>query len=184
MNKIEFSKLEKKEDMILAFNQLKEDYSLLFSENQELKKQLEYLHCGEYLNQLRFERNMLQDVVDKMEVSKEDKRFIDMTHRNTELLEENRKLEEQLEVGEQQYNDLVEEKEELQEQLSNSHQIEVQQKEFIEWLEKEIQGQEDYAVSLGLTIDYGIAEYTSGKIDALKEILSKYKETIGGSNDQ
>ena len=58
-------------------------------ENQELKKQLEYLHGEEYLNQLRFERNMLQDVVDKMEVSKEDKKFIDMTRRNTELLEEN-----------------------------------------------------------------------------------------------
>ena len=53
-------------------------------------------------------------------------------------------------------------------------------KEFIEWLEKEIQRQEDYAVSLGLTIDYDIAEYTSGKIDALKESLSKYKEIIGG----
>lgn len=76
------------------------------------------------------------------------------------------------------------ENQELKKQLSNSHQIKNQQKEFIEWLEKEIQGQEDYAVSLGLTIDYGIAEYTSGKIDALKEILSKYKETIGGSNDQ
>lgn len=66
----------------------------LLEENQELKKQLEYLHSGEYLNQLRFERNMLQDVVEKMEVSKEDKKFIDMTHRNTQLLEENRKYEE------------------------------------------------------------------------------------------
>lgn len=99
-----------------------------------------------------------------------------------DLIRENQKLKEQLEVGKEQYNDLVEEKEELQEQLSNSHQIKNQQKEFIEWLEKEIQGQEDYAVSLGLTIDYGIAEYTSGKIDALKEILSKYKEIVGGSN--
>lgn len=54
-----------------------------------------------------------------------------------------------------------------------------QQKEFIEYLEKEIQRQEDYAVSLGLTIDYDIAEYTSGKIDVLKESLSKYKEIIG-----
>lgn len=57
-----------------------------------------------------------------------------------------------------------------------------QQKEFIEYLEKEIQRQEDYAVSLGLTIDYDIAEYTSGKIDALKESLSKYKEIIRGRN--
>ena len=57
-----------------------------------------------------------------------------------------------------------------------------QQKEFIEYLEKEIQRQEDYAVSLGLTIDYDIAEYTSGKIDALKESLSKYKEIITSKN--
>ena len=71
------------------------------------------------------------------------------------------------------------ENQELKKQLSNSHQMKNQQKEFIEWLEKEIQRQEDYAVSLGLTIDYGIAEYTSGKIDALKESLSKYKEIIG-----
>ena len=56
-------------------------------ENQELKKQLEYLRSGEYYNQLRFERDMLQYVTDNGKVSKEDKEFIDMTHRNTELLE-------------------------------------------------------------------------------------------------
>lgn len=153
-------------------------------ENQELKKQLEYLHGGEHLNQLRFERNMLQDVVDKMEVSKEDKRFIDMTHRNTELLEENRKLEEQLEVGEQQYNDLVEEKEELQEQLSNSHQIKTQQKEFIEYLETE-KDRLSREVSPIYEIGFGrrrlVTEDISNEID---EILSKYKEIVGGNNDQ
>ena len=56
-------------------------------ENQELQKQLEYLRSGEYYNQLRFERDMLQYVADNGKVSKEDKEFIDMTHRNTELLE-------------------------------------------------------------------------------------------------
>ena len=75
---------------------------------------------------------------------------------------------------------LQQENQKLKKQLSNRHQMENQQKEFIEWLEKEIQRQEGYAVSLGLTIDYDIAEYTSGKIDALKESLSKYKEIIGG----
>lgn len=64
----------------------------LEKENQQLKKQLEYLRSGEYLNQLKFERNMLEDIVQNMEVSKEDKEFIDMTHRNTELLEENQEL--------------------------------------------------------------------------------------------
>ena len=63
-------------------------------ENQSLKKQLEYLRSGEYYNQLRFERDMLQNVVDNGEVPKEDKQFIDMTHRNTELLEENQKYKE------------------------------------------------------------------------------------------
>lgn len=60
----------------------------LQEENEELKAQLNYLRSGEYLNQLRFERNILQDVVKNMEVSKEDKEFIDCTHRNTELLEQ------------------------------------------------------------------------------------------------
>lgn len=78
---------------------------------------------------------------------------------------------------------LEKENQELKKQLSNSHQMKNQQKEFIEYLEKEIQGREDYAVSLGLTTDYGIAEYTSGKIDALKESLSKYKEIIGGKDE-
>lgn len=41
--------------------------------------QLFYLRSSEYLNQLKFER---------------DKEFVDMTHRNTELLEENKKLKE------------------------------------------------------------------------------------------
>lgn len=64
----------------------------LQKENQELKKQLEYLRGREYLNQLRFERDMLQNVVDNGEVSKEDKQFIDMTHRNTELLEQQKEF--------------------------------------------------------------------------------------------
>ena len=57
-------------------------------EVKELKKQLEYLRSGEYYNQLRFENKMLQDIVDNGEVSKEDREFIDCTHRNTELLEQ------------------------------------------------------------------------------------------------
>ena len=64
-----------------------EDFKKMKQENQELKKQLEYLRSREYYNQLRFERDMLQYVADNGKVSKEDKEFIDMTHRNTELLE-------------------------------------------------------------------------------------------------
>ena len=66
-------------------------------ENQELKEQLDYLRSGEYLNQLRFERDMLQHVVDNSEVSKVDKEFIDMTHKNTELLAQQKEFIEWLE---------------------------------------------------------------------------------------
>lgn len=76
-----------------------DDYIRLQQENQQLKKQLDYLRSGEYLNQLKFERNMLEDIVQNMEVSKEDKKFIDMTHRNTELLEEKEELKKWLEEG-------------------------------------------------------------------------------------
>ena len=82
------------QNIINAYEKDIEYINQLEKENQELKKQLEYLRSGEYLNQLKFERNMLEDIVQNSEVSKEDKEFIDMTHRNTELLEENQKYKE------------------------------------------------------------------------------------------
>lgn len=60
----------------------------LQKENEQLKRQLEYLRSGEYLNQLKYERNLLESIVQDYEIPKEDKEFIDMTHRNTELLEQ------------------------------------------------------------------------------------------------
>ena len=61
-------------------------------EVKELKKQLEYLRSGEYYNQLRFENVMLQQAVDTKGVPSEVYDYIDCTHRNTELLEENQEL--------------------------------------------------------------------------------------------
>ena len=172
----------------------------LQQENQKLKKQLEYLRSGEYYNQLRFERDMLQQVVDTNGVPSEVYDYIDCTHRNTELLEENQELKKQLEVGEQQYNDLVEEKDILQEQLSIKtlhleeyknqvdkglystclpyrtgydkavEEMENQQKEFINYLTS-------YIELLSNKPDL----IEESEIDLLKEILSKYKEIIGGS---
>lgn len=66
----------------------------LEKEKQELKKQLDYLRSGEYYNQLRFENEMLQQVVDTNGVPSEVYDYIDCTHRNTELLEENQKCKE------------------------------------------------------------------------------------------
>lgn len=76
----------------------------LIKENKVLTRQLEYIRSGEYLNQLKFERNMLEDVVSNGEVSEIDKAFIDMTHRNTELLEENQKLKERIDYLERSNN--------------------------------------------------------------------------------
>ena len=66
----------------------------LEKENQELKKQLDYLRSGEYYNQLRFENKMLQQVIDTNGVPSEVYDYIDCTHRNTELLEQNQKYKE------------------------------------------------------------------------------------------
>lgn len=96
-----------------------------------------------------------------------------------DLIRENQKLKEQLEVGEQQYNDLVEEKEKLQEQLSNSHQIKTQQKEFIELLENEIALRERKTYEIAIIKDDTAVFVWKIKLELLKEVLSKYKELIG-----
>lgn len=83
---------------------LLEEVKDLIEENKVLTRQLEYIRSGEYLNQLKFERNMLEDVVSNGEVSEIDKAFIDMTHRNTELLEENQKLKERIDYLERSNN--------------------------------------------------------------------------------
>ena len=95
------------------------------------------------------------------------------------IAKENQELKKQLHEASLQIQHLIEQDIDCPSNCDKLRRMKEQQKEFIEWLEKEIQRQENYAVSLGLTIDYGIAEYTSGKIDALKESLSKYKEIIG-----
>ena len=64
----------------------------LQQENKQLKEQLEYLRSGEYYNQLGFENQMLQQVVDTNGVPSEVYDYIDCTHRNTELLKENKQL--------------------------------------------------------------------------------------------
>lgn len=92
-------------DQKKAHDLLKEEFVKdLLKENKLLTRQLSYIRSGEYLNQLKFERNMLEDVVSNGEVSEIDKAFIDMTHRNTELLEENQKLKERIDYLERSNN--------------------------------------------------------------------------------
>ena len=115
------------------------------------------------------------------------------------LIEENQELKKQLEVGNEQYCDLVEEKEILQEQLSiktlqleelksskrdytqenilemKMFKLQTQQKEFIEYMNKTIAELECDDVD-----DEEMKGYLIQRIDTFKEILPKYKEIIGG----
>lgn len=72
------------------------DIDDVLEENKRLNKQLDYIRSGEYYNQLRFERDILQQVVDTNGVPSEIYNYIDCTHRNTELLEENDDLKEKI----------------------------------------------------------------------------------------
>lgn len=93
------------------------------------------------------------------------------------ILKENQELKKQLEVGKEQYNDLVEEKEELQEQLSNSHQIKSQQREFIEYLNKYIKERRRLSK---LHKKYSLSEERlSAQCHVLENVLLRYQETVG-----
>ena len=68
----------------------KDEFVCLLKEIKELQSQLSYLRSGEYYNQLRFENEILQNVVDTNGVPSEVYDYIDCAHRNTELLEKNK----------------------------------------------------------------------------------------------
>ena len=109
------------------------------------------------------------------------KNFCSLLDTKNQVLEriakENQELKEQLEVGKEQYNDLVEEKENLQEQLSNSHQIKAQQREFIEYLNKYIKERRRLSK---LHKEYSLSkERLSAQCHVLENVLLKYKEIIG-----
>ena len=70
----------------------KDELVCLLKEIKELQSQLSYLRSGEYYNQLRFENEMLQNVVDTNGIPSEVYDYIECTHRNTELLEKKQEL--------------------------------------------------------------------------------------------
>ena len=141
-------------------------------EIRRLKKQLEYLRSGEYYNQLRFENEMLQQVVDTNGVPSEVYDYIDCTHRNTELLEENQELKKQVENKYEKVGTLTSEL--LYEE--NTKLIN-QQKEFIEYMNKTIEELECDDVD-----DEEMKDYLIQRIDIFKEILKKYNEKVTDIN--
>lgn len=179
-----------------TLEEVRNNETKLIEEIKSLEKQLDYLRSGEYYNQLRFENEMLQQVIDTNGVPSEVYDYIDCTHRNTELLEENQSLKKQLESANEQISYLrrsIERKEEriidLQDEripYTNEYVYKLlnQQKEFIGYLENEKdrlarECSHIYENSLGKT--RLVNEDIFNEVDT---ILSKYKEIIGELNDK
>ena len=135
---------------------LPQKLAVLEKENQELKKLNKAISKG--LRKVILKRNKWK------------KRYYREHKKNQELKE-------QLEVGKEQYNDLVEEKENLQEQLLNSHQIKTQQKEFIKYLNKYIKERRRLSK---LHKKYSLSEERlSAQCHVLENVLLRYQETVG-----
>lgn len=93
-----------------------------------------------------------------------------------ELQKENEKLKKQLENCYRNRTDCSSRIKDSKQYDSLVQKVESQQKMFIEYLEEPIK-----IITDGNPTN--ISEYTAGKLDALKEILSKYKEIIGEKDE-
>ena len=173
--------------------------------NQELKSQLKgTTHCFDEEEHRELKKQLHEASLTIQEMVEQD---IECPS-NCEKL---RKIKKQLEVAEQQYNDLIEEKENLQEQLLISAlqledlklsrrdytqenvlkmkmtKLETQQKEFINYLQKEINRYNahiDAINSAGVSIYSPDYDNSKLKLAIFKEVLLKYIETIQTKNDK
>ena len=137
-----------------------QQYNDLVEEKEKLQEQLDYLRSGEYYNQLRFENEMLQNVVDTNGVPSEVYDYIDCVHRNTELLEEN---------------------EQLKKELEQSNAVANTNKELAESFHKENERLKsllkcDYEDNQEIMAD--IIKEKQELIDYLKEEIDKYEQSI------
>lgn len=168
-----------------TLEEVRNNETKLIEEIKALEKQLEYLRSGEYYNQLRFENEMLKQVVDTNGVPSEVYDYIDCTHRNTELLEENQELKKQLHEASIEMQEMIEQDIECPSNCSKLKEILNQQKEFISYLESEIYSIEPKGTGINYNCEYDSEEdyikamEEQSKLNTFKEILSKYKEIIG-----
>lgn len=188
-----------------TIEEVRKNETKLIEEIKSLEKQLEYLRSGEYYNQLRFENEMLQQVVDTNGVPSEVYNYIDCTHRNIELLEENQELKKQLHEASIQIQEMIEQdiecpsncsklkelKKQLEEKeniacnwkdscLENAGKIEKlenQQKKFISYLESEIYSIEPKGTGINYNCEYDSEE---DYINAMEEQskLNTFKQIL------
>lgn len=138
---------------------------LLIRENQELKKQLD---CA--FDWLRAKAISYESRSEELHYA------LILYNLIMNLQQENRKLKQQISNSYQiKMKRLQQENRKLKQQISNSHQIKNQQKEFIQWLEDDIEARcieiKNYHPSSQLLIEQIISTE--------KIILSKYKEIVG-----
>lgn len=107
----------------------------------------------------------------------------EMARQVIELKEENQELKKQLHEASLQIQSLIEEDMTCPSTCSKLRKLRNQQKEFIEWLEDKIkywEEQEQEWIKMGFMKVGGDA---NNKI-IFRKILEKYKEIVGGNNDQ
>lgn len=134
------------------------NFNCLKKENQELKEKINgvdeertYLY-----NKLSVENEQLNSLVNSCQ-------------------EKIRQLKKQLEESKDNYNCLLKQKEQFEYIMSKQVDYQGQKKEFIEYMNKTIEELECDDVG-----DEEMKGYLIQRIDTFKEILSKYKEIIGG----
>ena len=109
-------------------------------------------------------------------------RYIGLDDLQKFMEEENEELKKQLSNDHQiKMKRLQQENRKLKQQISNSHQMKNQQKEFMEWLEKEIK-ETDKTIEMLCDTNSCRIPYLQNKNRLLKEILINYKEIIGDNN--
>lgn len=162
---------------MIVFDMASEEFTSLLKENQMLKEKFKATNKGLQKVVLKRKKWKLRYQLARCEI---------------------KELKKQLEVGKEQYNDLIEEKEELQEQLSsNTLQLEELKKQLEEYKEQVNKGL--YNTCLPYTTGYNkvikdketqqkefikwlediINTYIYSNLDDYKNVLQKYREIIG-----
>lgn len=142
---------------------------LLIKENQELKKK--YENAVVDYETTMFEKEQLNSLVNSCQ-------------------EKIRQLKKQLEESKDNYNCLLKQKEQFEYIMSKQVDYQGQKKEFINYLEDKIYNIEPKGTGINYNCeydseeDYVMAMQEQSRLNTLKEILQKYKEIIGVSDEK
>lgn len=144
-------------------------FKKVYLENQELKKK--YENAVVDYETTMFEKEQLNSLVNSCQ-------------------EKIRQLKKQLEESKDNYNCLLKQKEQFEYIMSKQVDYQGQKKEFINYLEDKIYNIEPKGTGINYNCeydseeDYVMAMQEQSRLNTLKEILQKYKEIIGVSDEK